>query len=93
MIWQKKTSTGEETVQKEKLKGRRCIALIRVSRARQAKNGLPQQAAWLRNFTDEHDMLWVDERKEALGVSQIKKRPDVDYLLDRKALRASKVSC
>jgi hypothetical protein len=70
-----------------KLKGRRCIALIRVRRAKQAKNGLPQQASWLRSVADKEGMIWVDERKESLGVSQTTKRPDLDYLMARKKLK------
>jgi|GEM_PF-1824704 len=69
------------------LRGRLVIAQIRVSRKKQAKNGLPQQAAWLHSYADEQGAIWVDERRESLGVSQTKSRPDVEYLLNRKALR------
>src|SRR4051812_11348943 len=65
------------------LSGRRCLALVRCSTKPQAGESFPQQSAWLRDFAEENQMTYVDERREALGVTQTERRPDIDYLLQR----------
>ena len=67
------------------LKDRRCLALSRVSKRKQAKHGLPQQTAWLKEYAETNGMIWAGDMKESLAVSQTKKRPDVEKVLARKA--------
>jgi hypothetical protein len=63
------------------LVGRRCMTLIRCSTKEQSGESFPQQEAWLRDFADENQMIYVGEIQEALGVSQTEHRPDIDKLL------------
>jgi hypothetical protein len=67
-----------------KLKGKRCIGQIRCSTKEQARKSLPQQQAWLREYAGEHGMTYVTDMKEAVSASQIKRRPDLQRIMQRK---------
>lgn len=69
-----------------RLAGGRSLGQIRCSRKEQAKKSLPQQREWLRTFAELNKMLHVDDMKEAVSASQIRRRPDLDRIFERKRL-------
>src|SRR5688572_30632535 len=74
----------EEMMIDPRLAEGRGLGQIRCSRKEQAKKGLVQQREWLREFARTNSMVYVTDTQEAVSATQIKKRPDLERIYERK---------